>query len=477
MNQKLIKDISASSAQVIFNQVAGAAIFLIVSVFLSKEVYGEFNWSLAVLTFITSILSLRLEQVVIRRIAAGEDASMLLTLFTGHIVFTGLLFYIVLLAGNFIFPSFFKKHDLLLILAVSHLLSFFSSSFKQVANGKENFRVLAWMSSILNLIRAIWLVIVIIDGSLSISQLLSIYIISSLAELIFCVLLSKYRLKTSMSLYYRLKDYLVLIHESLPQAAVVFLNASIARIDWILLGLFTSSIITAEYSFAYKVFELSPFPMLIIAPVLLSRFSRFFSTGSPEQLLHHKQELSLLIRLEMVAATFIPLVLNIIWTPLVDTITHNKYGAVNKTTFLLLSCCIPFLYMNNILWSVHFAQNQLRLILRITLLTFFIILIGDLFLIPIYAAHGAAAVYLVATVTEYMNYMRSSFLSRLRETWLSPLICISAAGICGLLAVYLSDLLYARLLISIPLFFFILLATKQLQKADIRYIVELFRKK
>jgi O-antigen/teichoic acid export membrane protein len=475
MSPKLIRDISASSAQVLFNQVAGAAIFLITSAWLSKETYGEFNWSLAVLTFIISILSLRLEQIIVRKVAAREDPSKLLTLFTGHVVIGGLVFYGVLLTGYFLFPGFFKQHNILLILAISQLITFFSSPFKQIANGKEDFRLLAWMSSIANIIRVCWLLIVVLTSLLTIRQLLLMYIISSFAELIFCLLLTGSRLHTRISFQYQVKDYLLLIRESLPQAAGVFLNATIARIDWILLGLFSGSIITAEYSFAYRVFELSPLPLLIIAPILLSRFSRFFSSNSPENLLEHKKELSLLIRIEMIAATFIPLVLNIIWVPVMDGLTHHKYGEVNKTTFLLLSICLPFLYLNNLFWSVHFAQNHLKLILRISFLTFSIILVGDLFFIPLYNARGAAAVYLAATVVEYINYMRTSLLSRVKETWISPFVCMLIAGICGILAFWLSTSLPIRLITSILLFFLLLLATKQLHKSDIKQVVKLFR--
>jgi O-antigen/teichoic acid export membrane protein len=472
---KLIRDISASSAQVLFNQVAGAVIFLVSSAWLSKETYGEFNWSLAILTFITAILSLRLEQIIVRKVASGADPSKLLTLFTGHIVISGLLFYGVLLAGYFLFPGFFKQHNILLILGISHLLSFFSSPFKQVANGKEEFRLLAWMSSIANIIRVCWLLITVATTILTIRELLLIYIVSSFIELIFCMVLTRARLRARISLHYPMKEYFLLIRESLPQAAGVFINASIARIDWILLGLFSGPVITAEYSFAYRAFELSPLPLLIIAPVLLSRFSRFFSRHDPSTLLERKTELSFLVRMEMVAATFIPLVLNIIWSPLIDGLTYNKYGAVNKTSFLLLSLCIPFLYLNNLLWSVHFAQNHLKLILRITFLTFSIILAGDLFFIPLYDARGAAAVYLAATVVEYINYMRSSYISRLKETWLSPLVCMSVAAICGVLACYVTTSLPIRLLTGILLYFMLLLATKQLKKSDIKQIVKLFR--
>ena len=477
MNRKLIKDISASSTQVILNQFLGLFIFIITSRYLDKAVYGELNWSLAVLTFVTSILSLRLEQIVVRRVAAGEDASKLLTFFSGHIVFTGLAFYMVLLACSFIFPAFFKTHDLLLILAISHLLSSFSSPFKQLANGKEHFRLLAIMSSVANLTRAIWLLCTVLFTSLTIETTLLIYIVSSLVELVVCFYLGKYRLKVPLSTKHTLTGYFLLIKESLPLAGTVILNASIARIDWILLGLFTTAEKTAEYSFAYKVFELSPFPLLIIAPVLLSRLSGFFSVHNESDLLKRTQPISLLIRAEMILATFIPLVINLIWTPFIDKITGNKYGAVNESTFFILSCCLPFLYMNNIFWSCHFAQNHLKIILRITFITFFIILTGDLVFIPFYAAKGAALVYLLATIVEYINYMRSSGLSVIRETWFSPFVCLIIAVACRFIAFYISESLHIRLLVAIPLFCLLLLATKQLRKSDWIYMLRIFRAK
>jgi len=473
----LIKDISASSAQVILNQFLGLVIFFITSRYLDKAVYGEMNWSLAVLTFVTSILSLRLEQIVVRRVAAQQDASKLLTLFTGHIVFTGTFFYVLLLAGSILFPSFFEKHDLLLVLAISQLLSFFSSPFKQLANGKENFRFLAVMSSVANLIRAIWLLCIVLFSSLTIEAILIIYIASSLAELGICFYLGKYRLKVTFSTKYDLKDYFILVRESLPLAGAVILNASIARIDWILLGIFTSAEKTAEYCFAYKVFELSPFPLLILAPVLLSRLAKFFSSNNESDLLRRKQEISLLIRTEMILATAIPLILNLIWSPFIDNITGNKYGAVNETTFFILSCCLPFLYMNNILWSVHFAQDHLKLILRITFITFFIILAGDLIFIPLYSVKGAALVYFLATIVEYLNYMRSSHLSIIKETWLSPITCLIIASVSGFTAIYVSDSLLIRFAVAMPLFCLLLLATKQLRKPDWIYMFHLLRPK
>jgi O-antigen/teichoic acid export membrane protein len=466
MKRKFLKDISASAIQVILNQALGLLVFILTSRFLSKPVYGELNWSLAILTFVTTILSLRLEQIIVRKVAAGDDGSKMLTLFAGHTFFFGLLFYVSLFLGSLIFPSFFKQHDLLLVLAISQLVSFFSSPFKQLANGKEHFSSLAVMSSISNLVRAVWLLGIVLFAVLTIQQVLIIYIVSAVIELLISIYIVQYRLKITISSRWALKDYFVLLYESLPQMGAVFLNACVARLDWILLGIFSTTIITAEYSFAYKVFELCPVPMLILGPVLLARFSRYFSTHEEDDLVKRKKELGFFIRYAMIIATLLPLLLNIVWTPMIDALTNNKYGAVNKNTFLLLSFCIPFQYMINLLWTIQFAQNRLKLIFRITAVSCIIIICGDLFMIPLLNATGAAIIYLLATATEYILYLRSSILRKIRESWQALFICIGIAVLSGFSVAYAGDGLFIKLFLATVIYVVLLLITKQIKKED-----------
>jgi O-antigen/teichoic acid export membrane protein len=466
MKKKFFKDISASTIQVILNQLLGLLVFLITSRYLAKSAYGELNWSLAILTFIITVLSLRLEQVVVQKVAAGDNPSKALTLFAGHNFFAGLTFYLLLLLISVLFPVFFQQHNLLLILAVSQLLNFFALPFKQVVNGKEHFRLLTLMSSIANIIRSAWLLWVILFSVLTIQQVLLIYIVSAFAELVLNLYIVTFHLKIKLSRQWTIQDYYNLLRESLPQIGVVFLNACIARLDWILLGVFTTSAITAEYSFAYKIFELCPLPMLIAAPVLLSRFSKYFSSNTAGALLQKKTELTFFIRYAMIAATLIPLVLNIVWVPLIDALTENKYGAVNKTTFLLLSFSIPFQYMINLFWTIEFAQHQLSRIFRITAITCLIIVVGDLLMIPLLNGTGAAMVYLLATATEYIIYLRLSIFIKIKESWQSLLYCIAAAVSSALAVEYLKSSLYIKTAIAVSLYIVLLFISRQAKTSD-----------
>lgn len=467
MNKKLIKDISASTTQVILNQLLGMLIFIITSRYLAKSVYGELNWSLAILTFVTTLLSLRLEQIVVRKVASGDDPSKMLTIFSAHIFFCGIVFYCLLIAGSFVFPSFFQRHNLLLILAISQLLSFFSLPYKQLVTGKELFSWLAAMSSVSNIVRSVLLAGIVIFSTLSIRQVLAIYIISSFAELLAGIYLVQKRMGIKISIRYTIQDYYALIKESLPQIWVVFLNACIARIDWILLGIFSTQVVTAEYSFAYKLFELSPLPLLIIAPILLTRFSRYFGSHTQNNLTEKKHELSFLIRVEMILATFLPLVLNIVWVPLIDGLTQNKYGAVNKTTFLLLSFCIPFQYLINLFWTIHFSLNNLALILRITSVTCIIIVAGDLLMIPLMNARGAALVYLAAMIVEFLFYVKYSFFADSQKSLLTLTLCVSVALLSGFSVDKMEVSLLVKLFLSVTIYFMLLILTRQVKKGDL----------
>ena len=477
MSYKLLKDVSASTLQVVINQILGTIVFLVTSFHLSKENYGELNWSFAVFTFTNTLLSLRLEQIVVKRSATEKDSSGIMTLYLFHVIITGLGFYSILLFLKFIFPSFFTDHYLLLIIGISQLLSFFSSPFKQIANGKERFDYLAIMSCASNFVRVVSLVLIIYLVGINLKWVLIVFIFSSAIELAVSYFMVTSKMKIPVNTGFKWNEYKRLLNQSMPQIGVAILAAGISRIDWIFLGLFSSREAIAEYSFAYRVYELSPFPLLIIAPVLLSRFSKLFSVSNPASFDLKKNEITMLIRAEMIVATFIPLVLNIIWTPVIDSITDNKYGAVNEHTFLILSFCVPFGYIINIFWSALFAQNHLRLILKITAITFSVIFIGDLIFIPLWGAIGAAIVYLVATITEYINYMRSSELSKIKETWRSLLSCIAIAAVSGFSAFNFFENTGWQLVWASMTFFLLLIITKQLKKNDILFVLRKFKAK
>ena len=81
MSRKFFRDISASTLQVLVNQLLGLVVFFFLSIYLSKDHYGKLNWSLSVFMFANTFLSLRLEQIVVRKSAIEKDSSTIMSLF------------------------------------------------------------------------------------------------------------------------------------------------------------------------------------------------------------------------------------------------------------------------------------------------------------------------------------------------------------------------------------------------------------
>lgn len=466
MKRKFISDISANSLQVIINQLCGLGIFYVLSTQLDKAHFGEINWSLAVLLTLFGILACGIDQVVVRRIASGHDEKNILSVYISHVVLSGVLVYGLLLGGELIFPSFFQQHNLLLLLGIGKLMIFFSTPFKQLATGMEKFRPLLYMSVTSNVIRSILLILLAMLSHLSLSLIIIIFIAGDLIELLVCILITHRIIKVPVSLQWNKKEYAGLFKESLPQLGVAVFTSLIARFDWIFLGLFTTSAILANYSFAYKIFEVATLPMLVVAPVLIPRFTKIFHPAANEAGAGKINDLFVLLRIEMGIASFVALVLNICWIPVIDLITAGKYGSVNVHTILLLSATMPFLYLNNYLWTVNFARGRLKMIFYVYAASFLVNVFANIILIPLYKAEGAAVAYLLTIVSQSLIYLYQTKLKGLGKPGLAVLLCPACAIASALAASFIFDNNWLQLLAACSFYLLLLVMTRQLLLSD-----------
>jgi O-antigen/teichoic acid export membrane protein len=442
------RNISINTLQVLGNQILGVFIFLLLSRYLNKDSYGELNWALAVLTVITTILSLRLEQIVVRDVAAGKNASALLTLFLFHTVAGAFLFLSILLVCRLLFPVFFGHHPLLWLLSFSQLLLFISLPFRQLVTGRSAFGWLAVLASCSNAIRCLGLLGFVLFRGFTLPGVLVLFTVSALAEWLVGGFIVFYQLKVPLERKLSFSGYSTLIRDSLPQVGLVFLNAGMARLDWILMGLFSTPAHTAEYSFAYRAYEFSPLPLLVMAPFLLNSFSRRCVNG----IIEAPAWLDQFVRAGLIFGTLLPLLGVLSWVPLVDWLTLGKYGQTNALPFFLLSCSIPFQYLINVYWSAGFAANRLGRIFTITAITAGVVLAGDLVLIPYFAGRGAALAWLAAMVVQFLLYSSTPFLPGARKWSKQLLLAIAIAVVAGGLALVVASSLSMRLGIAIVIY-------------------------
>lgn len=464
MKKKFLRDISANLLQVVINQLCGLTIFYILSAALAKNDFGEINWTLAVLLTTFNILSFGIDQVTIKKIAAGNNTRVTLSAYMMHVLISGLLLYGILLGSKFFFKGFFQTHQFLLLIGIGKLMIFFSTPFKQVATGLEKFRALLYMAICSNILRSLALLVLAFTHQLNVEIIVLIFIGGDIAELIVCLLITKYYLKIPLTLQWNTSNYTALVKESLPQLGVAIFTSAMARLDWIFLGLMASTIVLANYSFAYKVFEVATLPLLIIAPLLMPRFTKIFQQGAA--VIDKKMnDLFTLLRYEIIIACGVALALNILWVPVIDLITKNKYGAVNKHTILILSFCLPFLYFINFFWTISFVQGHLKRIFYTSFICFVINLTSTIALIPFFSGEGAAVAYLVSIIIQSLLFYRQCGFHQYDKTIASmvlPLLCALAGGIVGNLVFSNAWLI---LLASFTVYLLCLVLTRQVRRA------------
>ena len=233
------------------NQVFGLGLFYVLSRALDKDGFGELNWTLAVFMTAFGVLGMGLDQLTVRKIAAGDPPGKVIASYRFHVWTTGLLFYALLLVGSFLAPAFFLRHPLLLWIGIAKAGLFFSTPYKQLATGKEAFRTLRWMSVVSSVIKGCVVLICFFLHRLTMPVLLVIFITGDLVELGVCAYLGKGLLKERLALRVDPKVWMGLLKESLPQTGVVLFSAAMARFDWIFIGLFCPAARLAEIGRAH----------------------------------------------------------------------------------------------------------------------------------------------------------------------------------------------------------------------------------
>jgi O-antigen/teichoic acid export membrane protein len=469
MKKRLIQNLSVNAVQLIINQLLGLGIFYVLSAGLDKSSFGQINLALAILLAVFNILSFGIDQIVVKKIASGANIQLILSIYLCHVLISGLIFYGLLFSGSVLFHHTNELYSLLLLIGIGKLMIFFSTPFKQAANGLERFKLLAYMSVISNFIRCTGLIILSLLHNLSLHSIILVFIGGDITELLFCMYLFNRSTKIPLTVKWDPVSYKKLLRESLPQTGVVLITSALARFDWIFIGFMVSAVNLAEYSFAYKIFEISTLPLLAIAPLLIPRFTKLFQQQDIRAV-----ELKFLVRIEMVVAAFTALLLNICWSPVIDHITSGKYGLINVKTIFILSLCLPFLYLNNFLWTIYFAQGRLKMILNSFIITFLANVAGDILLIPFFKNEGAAFAFLAACLVQTIYYLKKNAVSELKNTW-RPLI---ACSLCALLSGFLSRTLFTDNWLILPsaigFYAILLFTTTQIRLSDRKALKRLF---
>lgn len=400
----VIRKLFSAGVQMISSQVLGVLFFYILSVRMSKAEFGLISWSSATVMTLTAVLGFGLELIVTRRLAAART-TWPASAFQLHALVTTLLFAgCALLVRFLVQPGQESQLFWLPLFFVAQGLVFVGTPLKAALNARERFTPYAVISFVSNAAKVMF---ALVWGALApLDVWAALYILAACSAFELFALIAVTLRYQPISIRFRWPAYWGLVREARPQFLTVLFDTSLSRFSWILLGLLLSdTAIVADYSFAYRAYEMAKMPVLIVGLLLLPRLSRTVTRDAAE-VSKRIETLGLFLNFEMLFAFGMILIGNILWSPIVDYLTGGRYGTVNEWNFLLLSLCIPSQFAINLMWSSLFAEKHYGQLSLITMITGVINLTASLVLIPLLHGEGAALAFLVATIIQTGLYFR-----------------------------------------------------------------------
>lgn len=470
LKNKLLTNLFSSGLQVIAVQILGSVFFYLISVYLSKETFGAIGWMNAASLFLTTILGFGLEQVVVMRIAASNRSDWAAAAFFIHSI-AGFCITLLLLLLVDIFTDHSGFYKFLPWFFAAQGLIYIGTPLKQFLNAKERFTAYGIIAIVSNVCKILAVFLLLQKHQLSILSIVTILIITAGFEL--TCLMFYVITKTTFSFKLHIKAYIKLLKESSAQYLSVIFDISLSRLDWILLGIMTSNVLLADYSFAYRAFELARLPLLILAPVILPKISRFMSANK-KSTSFYKQHINSVNTIELFLAALIPLILNILWVPIISLITKGKYGDSNALQFLILSLCIPLQFSINLLWSLSLGAKKYKSIAKITISCAVTNILLNLILIPFFNGLGAAIAFLITIIIQaslYHNLVRKQIM----EISLHPfLFFVIAAAVIYIGVTFVQVHIIIRLAAGIILYFLAAILSGLINRQhlyDLRYFL------
>ncbi len=463
----------SSGLQAIAVQVLGGVFFLVIAAYLSKEEMGFINWANAVSVVLTMILSFGMDQVVVRRIAASESSDWASAAYLFHSFLGSCVTFVILFAFKTLSNDHNYKIEILPWLFAAQALLFSAGPLKQLLNAKQKFAPYGVIAIISNIIKLLAVYLFISANSLSIQAVLGILIGCAAFE--FACVLFYVIAKGYFTFYFKKVAYFKLLKEAFPQYIAILFDSCLAYADRILLLLLSTAIASGDYGFAYRAYEIAKLPVVIISPIILARFAKIF-IGNSKLSDEGKKQVQGLFTVEMFFACGIPLLLNMLWSPLLDHFYHGKYGSANSSEFMILSLCLPFQFYINILWTLGFAAKRYKETTRIIATTAVINVVLNLIFIPLYGGNGAAVAFLLTSVIQLLMYYHNVKKHIMEFSSKAFVVFFTISIAAYFAAISVTNVILMQLLIAVVIYLAVSLLSKQLQRKHLDILFSFLKK-
>lgn len=397
-------------------------LFFITSKHFSKDLFAQFNWLTSVYITFGAVLSFGIEQLLIKLIAE-EKSLRVLKIYLFHLTIVITIFVTGFVSYYLINATY---NILYLLFLVWMIMNLFNVALKNTLIGFELFSNLSRALILANLFKILLITLFALSPIKNINLILVILIISLSLESIFMYYYIHKNTNWKESVLNFKLDYFKLLKEAFPQFIIIVFSIALARFDWIYLGLFHTADKMANYTFAYKMFEFTKLPLLVISPFLLPLFSRIFSKTETIKL--YTENIKQIYTVELFLSGLIPIIFACYWSPVLNFVFDNKYGNSNYIIFCVLILAVPLQYVSDYYWNLTFAQNKYKLSAWISIITtltniFFVIIFTYFF-----SSIGTAIAYTISSflpvILYHINQSKSLFKIELKKLGLIYLFII-----------------------------------------------------
>ena len=402
---KIVKaDISIISVDKIFTQIFNALYFIVIARLITTDEFGIYTWCISISSIISLTLTLGINPVVTRKVAQKEENTSAIR------NYLSIYFNLVFLIGNILFFIYLLslgkvlnlKYFFLSLAILQGLLSNINIPHSQILLGQQKYKKYAMGDLILIITK----VIIGLVGILIYKNLIILFIaliISNIITFFYYIKISKESWKNFILPQSEWSKFRDTIKDSLPLLGMLIFNSTLARFDWILLGILDSNKATAEYSLAYRVYEVSWLPHVILTTILFPIVCKIFTQFQEKDTIKITNWFKGLLYVSF----FLPVVICLFWSPVIGFLTHYKYGSTNQNIINILAIGVPLAAGTSYFYYIGIAKGQNKIIFYITVsVTIFNILVNIIF-IKLWGNTGAS---ITAVVTNFIQFLLYLFL-------------------------------------------------------------------
>lgn len=438
--------------------------------YLGAENYGVLSFALAFSGVLALIVDLGLNSLIVRELARDK---LLINKYVINIILIKLILSVLTLSLLYLILNLFMFLEttklIVLIITTFYIIGSFSQIFYSVFQAFEKMEYQA-LGQILNSFLMLMGILFVIFNKGTVLNVAIVYLLVSIV--IFMYYLSIYLKKYSWpSLNLDLNFWKSSLMKSIPLSLSTIFSLIIYRADTIILSIYSGTFAIGVYAASYNLID-----VLIVIPSIFT-----ISIYPVLSKLHvsSKESFKISYKLSFKYLLILGLPIAVGTTLLAEQIIMLIYGLGFKKSIIslqILIWSIPLMFLTYLLRTTLVSMDKQVLLSKILIITLIANITLNLIIIPSFSYVGAAA---VTVITEFISFcLCYSYISKIMGVKLklinNILKPVTASIIMGLFIIYFKNNLFLVILISIIIYFGILIVLKTFSTDELNLIKKLF---